>query len=48
MEWCSAGLEQKPFSSPGEDLLIGFKGFYCHCTGHSEIVFQQLIIVLVY
>lgn len=23
-------------------ITKGFKGFYCHCTGHSKIIFQPL------
>lgn len=29
-------------------LVQGFKGFSCHCTGHSEILFQQLLVVYIY
>lgn len=37
-------LEQKTFSSLGEDLLLDLRGVFFITTGHSQINFQQLII----
>lgn len=31
-----------PQSNISEDYKLGFKGF-CHCTGHSKIIFQSMV-----